>query len=124
MKRVYRWYPSSYAPLANHLQEENFRGVRNWEAPFYFPDSMRYSNLHGLIITGAIPFLILRQYFCNYFWNSKLLTNGFGGTFMVSGQHYYLNVHLTECFDGIAAGFLFHICCCNDTQKAVVFRKD
>lgn len=57
MKRVYRWYPSSYAPLANHLQEENFRGVRSWEAPFYFPDSMRYSNLHGLIITGAIPFL-------------------------------------------------------------------
>ena len=56
-RRVYRWYPSSYAPLANHLQEEDFRGARSWEAPFYFPDSMRYSNLHGLIITGAIPFL-------------------------------------------------------------------
>lgn len=57
VKRSRTPYPSSYAPLAEHLFGDDFSMMQNWEAPLLIPGSLTFAEEYGLIVMGAIPFL-------------------------------------------------------------------
>ncbi len=57
VKRSRTPYPSSYAPLAEHLFGDDFSMMQKWEAPLLIPGSLTFAGEYGLIIMGAVPFL-------------------------------------------------------------------
>lgn len=57
VKRSRTPYPSSYAPLAEHLFGDDFSMMQKWEAPLLIPGSLTFAGEYGLIIMEAVPFL-------------------------------------------------------------------
>ena len=65
-------------------------------------------------------FLSVRKYSCNDFIHSGLCTDGSGGPFIVSGQHYHMNSHIPQLTDGTWTVFLNYVCHRNDSEQTAV----